>query len=388
MRGIGWITGLTLALCLAACGPGADEPQWAVVQAERPLIDGATVNETIYAAPRLPGGQFDRIRVHRYRAAGKPIASLLFLPGTNMNGASALTDERHNLWLWLAARGIDVFALDYRTNAVPPATAIGTLGEMKGWSSELFMGDVRAARDLMLRESRAAPVFVAGFSRGGVFAYALAAEDKRLAGLIVLDASFKAAAGEAYDAAAAVAALEAKGIWASDVGGRRGWDARQALMDAAAENPDSPALEPGFANVGAQLAHVLQSAWGPGALANPEGGISQPQVLARLMRAYDRYYPAIQDVEMKAASQTADDPGSALDDGWGEMTMPVLVFASSGMGAEWERNVRHSAEKSGSPDVTMMVLDGYGHLDVLVAETAPELVFQPLRDWIAARAGR
>lgn len=388
MRGIGWIKGLALALCLAACGPGADEPQWAVVQAERPLIDGAKVSETIYATARPPGGRFDTIRVHRYRAAGKPIASLLFLPGTNMNGASALTDERHNLWLWLAARGIDVFALDYRTNAVPPATEIGTLGEMKGWTSELFMSDVRAARDLMLRESRAAPVFVAGFSRGGVLAFALAAEDKSLAGLIVLDASFKSAAPEAFDAGAAMAAQETKGIWASDVGGRRGWDSRQALMDAAAENPDSPALDSAYPTIGAQLANVLQTAWGEGALANPEGGVSKPQILARLMRAYDRYYPAIQDIEMKRSAQLADDPATALDDGWGEMAMPVIAFASTGMGAAWQANIRHSVEGSGSKDVTLSVLDGYGHLDVLVAETAPELVFQPLRDWIAARATR
>ncbi|MFT3809203.1 MAG: alpha/beta hydrolase [Micropepsaceae bacterium] len=388
MRGIGWIAGLALLLGLAACGPDAGEPQWAVVQAERPLIDGATVNETIYRTPRLPGGRFDTIRVHRYRAAGKPVASLLFLPGTNMNGASALTDERHNLWLWLAARGIDVFALDYRTNAVPPASDIATLGEMKGWTSEVFMSDVRAARDLMLRETRDVPVFVAGFSRGGVLAFALAAEDRSLAGLIVLDASFKNAGPEAYDAAAAMAAMEAKGIWASDVGGRRGWDSRQALMDAAAENPESPALDSAYPTIGAQLTHVLQTAWGPGALANPEGGISKPQVLARLMRAYDRFYPAIQDIEMKRAAQLADDPATALDDGWGEMAMPVLAFASTGMGADWQANIRHSVEASGSRDVTMTVLDGYGHLDVLVAESAPELVFQPLRDWIAARAAR
>lgn len=388
MRKIGWIAALALVLGLTACGPDAGEPEWAVMQAERPLIEGAGVSETIYQTPRLPGGQFDTIRVHRYRAAGKPIASLLFLPGTNMNGASALTDERHNLWLWLAARGVDVFALDYRTNAVPPASDIGTLGEMKGWTSELFMSDVRAARDLMLRESRAAPVFVAGFSRGGVFAYALAAEDRRLAGLIVLDASFKSAAPEPYDAAAALAAQEAKGVWASDVGGRRGWDARQSMMDAAAENPNSPALEPEFATVGAQLASVLQKAWGPGGLANPEGGVSKPQVLARLMRAYDRYYPAIQDIEMKRAAQLDDDPATALDDGWGEMAMPVIAFASTGMGADWQANIRHSVEASGSKDVTVTVLDGYGHLDVLVAESAPERVFQPLRDWIAARAAR
>jgi hypothetical protein len=388
MQRTGWATALTLILGLAACSPDADAPEWSVVQAERPLIDGAKVSETVWSTPRSPRGQFDTIRVHRYRASTKPIASLLYLPGTNMNASAALTDERHNLWLYLAARGIDVFALDYRTNAVPPASDIERLGEMKGWTSTLFMSDVRAARDLMLRETRDVPVFVSGFSRGVVFAYMLAGEDPSLAGIIALDGSFKAAAHQDYDAAAELAALEAKGIWASDVGGGRGWDARQALMDAAAENPASPALEPGYADIGSQLAHVLQTAWGPGGLANPEGGVSHPQILAILMRGYDRYYPAIQDIEMKRMVSLADDPASALDDGWGRMAMPVLAFASTGMGAEWQANVRYSAEASGSRDVTVSVLDTYGHLDVLVAEAAPELVFQPMRDWIAARTGQ
>lgn len=388
MRLIGVVAGLALMLGLAACAPEADEPLWTVAQAERPLIDGAKVSETVWSATRPPGGEFDTIRVHRYRASAKPVASLLFLPGTNMNGSAALTDERHNLWLYLAARGIDVFALDYRTNDVPPASEITRLGEMKGWTSDLFMSDVRAARDLMLRETRGVPVFVSGFSRGAVFAYMLAGEDSQIAGLIALDGSFKANVSEAYDYAAALAEQEAKGIWASDVGGRRGWDARQAMMDAAAENPESPALEPEFPTVGAQLASVLQKAWGPGGLANSEGGISRPQILAILMRAYDRYYPAVQDIEMKRIVSQPNDPATALDDGWGRMAMPVLAFASTGMGAEWQANVRHSAEASGSPDVTVTVLDSFGHLDVLVAETAPERVFQPMRDWIAARTGR
>lgn len=377
-----------LAVLVSAAGCSGDGPAWTVTQAERPFIEGAGVKETVWSLARPPGGAHDRIRLHRYRSGAKPVAALLYLPGTNMNGAAALTDETHNLWLWLAARGVDVFALDYRTNAVAPATEIGALSEMRGWTSALFMEDVRAARDVALREARGAPLFVAGFSRGAFFAYALAAEDADLAGLIVLDGSFKSASPAAYDAAAALAEKELEGIWANDVGGRRGWTARQALMDAAAENPESPALDSAFPNIGAQLAHVVQTAWGPGALANPQGGVSQPQVLARLMRAYDRYYPAIQDIEMRRIAAQADDPETALDDGWGEMAAPILVFVSSGMGAEWQANARHSADASGSADVTVMVLEGYGHLDVLVADDAAAQVFAPAADWMRARVRR
>lgn len=386
MRWIVWLTGLVLFALTGVARTEATPPEsWSVTQDERPVADGSAVLETIWSAERAPGGTYDRIRVHRYRGEGKPVAALLYLPGTNMNGGAALTDEAHSLWLFLAARGIEVYALDYRTNAVPPETAIETLVDLKGWTSALFMDDVRAARGLVQRETQGLPVFVAGFSRGAAFAYALAGEDRTLAGLIALDGSFKAAVPEPYDPAAAMLAQEAKGVWASDVGGRRGWVARQALMNAAAENPDGPALEPEFPTIGAQLTHVLQKAWGPGGLANPAGGISKPQVLARLMRAYDRYYPAIQDIEMKALAQQADDPASPLDDGWGELGLPVLAFTSTGMGADWQASVRHSAEASGSKDVTVRVLDNCGHLDVLVAEDAEARVFQPVLEWVSAR---
>lgn len=388
MRLTGWLAAVLLAVATTACSMQGDAAGWSVKQAERPFIEGARVKETVWSIARPPGGGHDRIRVHRYRADDRPVASLIYLPGTNMNGSAALTDERHNLWLYLAARGIDVFALDYRTHAVAPATDIRTLGEMKGWTSAAFMEDVRAASALARRETRGVPIFVAGFSRGVFFAYALAAEDADLAGLIVLDGTFKAATSEPLDDAAAMAALEAKGVWASDIGGSRGWTARQALMDAAAENPESPALDSAFPNIGAQLAHVLQTAWGPGVLANPQGGVSQPQVLARLMRAYDRYYPLIQDVEMKRIASMDDDPASPLDDGWGEMKTPILAFISTGMGADWQASARRSAAASGSGDVTVTVLDGYGHVDVLVADSAGEKVFQPIIDWIKARAGR
>jgi hypothetical protein len=69
------------------------------------------------------------------------------------------------------------------------------------------------------------------------------------------------------------------------------------------------------------------------------------------------------------------------------MTVPILAFTSTGMGADWQANIRHSAEASGSKDVTVHVLQDYGHLDVLVAEEAPRTVFQPVLDWVTARAG-
>lgn len=377
----------TILLTLGLAAPAAAD-DWSVVAEDHSVAEGSPVSEKVWTAARPPGGAFDKVSLHRYRAAGEPVATLLYLPGTNMNGALALTDEAHNLWLFLAARGVEVFALDYRTHAVPADASPDALAAMKDWDSAVFVDDIRAAAAKARAESGRAKLFVAGFSRGAFLAYAYAnIEPETVAGLVILDGPFKAyAPKERVDRAAAVAALAASGEWASDVGGSRGWEARQQLMRAVIADPNGPASDPAFKTIGAQLAHVLQTAWGPGALANPEGGASDPAVLARLLVGYDRYYPAVQDIDGKAISSEADAPDTALDDRWGRLEIPVLLFANTGMGAEWVLTALYSAAHAGSKDVTFAVLEGYGHLDVLVGERAAADVFDPTLAWIRARA--
>jgi pimeloyl-ACP methyl ester carboxylesterase len=370
-------------------GAPAAASAWKLDAAEHPLAAGATVRETVWSSGRPPGGAFDRIGLHRYRAQVAPIATLLYLPGTNMNGIAALTDEAHNLWVFLAARGVEVFAVDYRTRFIPVATPAASLTALRGWTAEAFVDDIRAAAEQARRESGRDRLFVAGFSRGVPLAYAYASTElERTAGLVLLDGSFKNHAPKGdFDAAAALAKLEASGAWASDVAGQLGWDTRQKLMDAVSANPAAPATDAKFKTLGDQLANILQFAWRPGGLANPLGGLSRPQVLATLLAHYDRYYPAVQDVDGKSIADHADDPRTALDDRWGKLKTPVLLFASTGMGGDWLLNAIYSADKSGSSDVTLNVLERYGHLDVIVGEQAQHDVYEPTLQWLRAHAG-
>ena len=112
---------LALAV-LAAASASAAEPVWTAA-AEAPLSGATDVRETRWESARPPGGAYDHIRVHRYRTAGPAKAALLYLPGTNQNGQVALADEDHNLWVFLARRGVEVYALDYRT-AFPPSSGV------------------------------------------------------------------------------------------------------------------------------------------------------------------------------------------------------------------------------------------------------------------------
>jgi hypothetical protein len=156
-------------------------------------------------------------------------------------------------------------------------------------------------------------------------------------------------------------------------------------MDAAAADPRGPATDPAFKTIGDQLSALLGNAWGRGALANPLDGKSRPEVLAKLMGGYDRYYPAVQDLDGRAIADRADAPSTKVDDLWGEMKTPILLFANTNMQGDWLLNSIYSAQKSGSPDVTVHVLENHGHLDVIVGEGALREVFEPTLAWIRKR---
>jgi alpha-beta hydrolase superfamily lysophospholipase len=362
--------------------------EWTLAAKETPVAGATDVLETRFSTARSPGGAFDRVGLHRYRTSAPARAALLYLPGTNMNGVLAVSDEDHNLWVFLARRGVEVYTLDYRTNAVPASAAAGELGVMRGWGMDVFVADIRAAaaqaRQLAGRER----LFVAGFSRGVSLAYAFAAsEPEAVAGIIALDGSFKSHSPKGrYDHAAESKELEASGQWASDVSGRMGWEARQKLMQAAGADPTGRAPDAKYASLGDQLAEILYSAWRPGGLANAKGGLSKPQVLAKLLGSYDRYYPAVQTLDGQSIADYDDDPRTRIDDLWGEMKTPILSFTCTGMGGDWILNSVYSADKSGSPDVTLNVLERYGHLDVIVGERARAEVFEPTLAWIDAHS--
>lgn len=340
----------------------------------------------------------NRIAMHRF---GKPGAHdarvMLYLPGTNMNGEAALADEQHNLWLYLAARGVTVYALDYRSHFVSPDAT--DFKPMAAWTTDVYVHDALRALMLAHEQQPQAKLYVAGFSRGATLAYGLSctAPPGLIAGLVALDGGFKNASDppsvaiapfvhptfyrtrlqqgdkanhdESYTAAHS--RFMASGAFADDVGAGIGWQNRQALMRSAIA---------GNGKAQESLARVLVNAWGDGRLANP-GSVSDLRVLAQLMLGYDRFYPRVQNLEGGAIAQTANAPETAVDDCWGQMRMPILFVESAKFGAV-SGAVSYSARRSGSRDVTGIKLPGFGHLDVLVAEHAVDLVYAPTLQWL------
>jgi len=315
---------------------------------------------------------FDKIALHRVAKGptppAHPDAVVLYLPGTNMNGEVALEDPRYSFQVYLAEHGVDVWSMDYRTHFIPPQTPQSDLSELGGWTNDLFEADIDAAAKFVNDKSGRSRIFVAGFSRGVEFAYLFAAKHyhERVAGIIALDGFIPTHPMRAKP-------LE-PGHYADDIGGEHlTYDKRYKLMQMVIDNPDQPAPIPKYKTARENLEHVVYDAGGffggKGGLANPQGGFSDPVVLAKLLISYDRYWPAVQDGENPFTP--------ALLASLSASKIPVIAFASTNFGASWPGMVEASAKATGAPDSSFTKLDGCGHLDVLAGTKSESAVFAP-----------
>ncbi len=318
---------------------------------------------------------FDKIGLHRLAKGPKPPehpdAVVLYLPGTNMNGEVALEDPKYSFQVYLAEHGVDVWSMDYRTHFIPSATPESDLAELKGWTNDLFESDIDAAAKFVSEKSGHGQLFVAGFSRGVEFAYLFAAKHypERTAGIIALDGFIPTRPIRVVPA----------GHYADDIGGEHlTYDRRYKLMQMVIENPDQAAPIPKYKTARDNLEHVVYDAGGffggKGGLANPQGGFSDPVVLAKLLISYDRYWPAVQDGENPFTPEVLASLKASK--------IPVVAFASTNFGAKWPTMAEASARSTGAPDPSFAKFDRWGHLDVLAGTKSDSEVFAPTVAWI------
>ena len=329
---------IAIALCVAlmlaiAMVPGAPRRAFASppsqgfsqIGAPRALKGAPGIYEWHFVAERGPS-PFDRIGLHRIAsgpaAPAHPGIVMLYLPGTNMNGEVAIDDQRYSMPLYLAAHGVDVWAMDYRTHFVPPDTPAEKLAVMAGWTSRVFEAISKRRPHSSARRRTAEKLFIAGFSRGASFAYLFAAmHPQSVAGLVILDGFIPRRPAAAMPA----------GRVADDIGGRHlTYDKRRALMEAVIRDPGGPAPLPKYKTAAENLEHVVYDAdgvfGGHGGLANPQGGFSDPSVLARVLIGYDRWWPAVQDYDNPFdASALARLKASKI---------PVIAFSSTNISSQ------------------------------------------------------
>jgi pimeloyl-ACP methyl ester carboxylesterase len=330
------------------------------------------VYEVVFQEQRGPSA-FDRIGLHRVtrgpERAAHPVIVLLYLPGTNMNGEVAIDDSRYSLPVYMASHGVDFWALDYRTHFVPPSTPPAGLRELQTWTNEMFEADISAAARFVMARSGHPRIFIAGFSRGALFAYLYAAaHPENVAGLVIFDGAI----GRSRRGS------PPPGIYADDVSGKHlTWDKRQALMQQVIDNPAGPAPLPRFKTAADNLSHVVYDSagfGGKGGLANPLAGLADASVLARVLIRYDRYWPTVQDYEDSFTPLMATTLGNSK--------IPVLAFSSTNIAPDWPQGVAKSAASTGSRDNTVKILHNWGHLDVICGTLAQHQVFAPARLWL------
>jgi pimeloyl-ACP methyl ester carboxylesterase len=362
-----------LALLLLLVVSSASAADFQAVGAASELKGAPGIYEWTYQAT-VGKSPFDKIGLHRVAKGpnppAHPEATLLYLPGTNMNGEVALDDPRYSFQVYLAEHGIDVWSIDYRTHFIPPQTPQSDLSELAGWTNDLFESDIDAAAKFVNEKSGHSRIFVAGFSRGVEFAYLFAAKHypERVAGIIALDGFIPTHPMSAKP-------LE-PGQYADDIGGKHlTYDKRHTLMQMVIDNPDQPAPIPKYKTARENLEHVMyDAAPGNGAFANMQGGYSDAVVLAKLLIAYDRYWPSVQDGENPFTPELLASLRSSK--------IPVIAFASTNFGANWPTQVGAASKSTGAPDPSFTKFDNWGHLDVLAGTKSESEVYAPTAAWI------
>ncbi len=358
-----------LLLLVATAASAAD---FQAVGAARELKGAPGIYQWTYAAT-VGKSPFDKIALHRVAKGPNPTAHpdavVLYLPGTNMNGEVALDDPRYSFQVYLAEHGADVWSMDYRTHFIPPETPQNDLSELAGWSNDLFESDIDAAAKFVSEQSGRSRLFVAGFSRGVEFAYLYAAmHPDRVQGIIAIDGFIPTHPMRA--------APPEPGQYADDVAGKHlTFDKRRALMQMVIDNPDQPAPIPKYKTARENLEHVMyDAAPGNGAFSNMQAGYADPVVLAKLLIAYDRYWPSVQDGETPFTPQLLASLKASK--------IPVIAFASTNFGAGWPGQVEAASKSTGASDPSFTKFDNWGHLDVLAGTRSQSEVFAPTAAWI------
>jgi pimeloyl-ACP methyl ester carboxylesterase len=362
---------LLAAIVLTACqgpkpGTGTSAQQECTHFAAERQVQGRAICEDIWTCGRPPFEPHDLVAARRVAACNRASGPvLLFLPGMHMTGAIPETDPANDLRLDLAVAGIRSWSLDYRTHAIPPIATQTDMADVARWDADTFLGDARWAVSFV-RGLDAAPVHVAGFSYGAALAYALAAEPNHgIESLVILDGAPSAGRG-APDGPAVM-----------DVGtAELPYEARERLLRAVIRDPANPSPVPGYGEAGQALADILFASprfGGNGGLSAARDGVSNIQVVARLLVTYDRWWPrAALDVPAAKAPSTP---------------VPVLAFSSSNIGPGWVERVGAGARTFGGADALVVELPGFGQLDVLTARTAARQVHEPVREWLTAQGG-
>lgn len=122
---------------------------------------------------------------------------------------------------------------------------------------------------------------------------------------------------------------------------------------------------------------------GEGALSNYHGGYIDREVLVKAVNEFSRYYPHIQTLEDSQMEAYDDVPYFDYDDN--DIYLPMVAFLTNYVGCAYSNCLMDIFPYvTRSDDVTVHLLQGYGHMDVMFGKDSLTDVKQPLLDWLNA----
>ncbi len=383
------------------------------------------LTETYWEIERPPYGTYDKIGLRRLVSDSNtdPKGVIFYLPGSYTSARLYANNdgeylEKYDLRIYLASKGYIIYSLDYRTSYVPGSET--ELAFMANWGTVMYLTDIEIAIAYAKQASNVNKVFLAGHSSGAKYVYAYAAQEweQDLSGMIIMDGSpwemdGSPAANNTMDINEAYRAI-AKGDTAKDRTVFAQWSSLVpsptsyydnylpqfgTLFGEAIGIYKDPSMGPaygpfgGFATVNDYLADQFQNVWGDKQYCNVENGFSTVEMqVAFATEAAISYWPLVEYSEEAYTGNWGGDTPSGVGSDYlynlGRINIPIIVFASS----EWTTAVgMEFAWKALGPtlikntDRTYILLDGFGHLDILVGEQSESLVFLPMYNWLEAR---
>lgn len=375
---------------------------------------------------KVGNGPYDLLGIHRVIKEIRPGVpmrvkeAVMMIPGDTCSFDCAfmtpVDSSGKTMATYLADQGLDVWGVDLRWCSVPDG--ITDFSFMKSWNTATHLGDIKIAVKTA-RVARALTgqgvdkIFLLGHSRGGQFVYAYAnAEAKTplqlqdLKGIIPMDYALKYAPDKQELIKAAetryntLKALYNQGIYVCKDG-----ENLKGIAYLAATEPDgdSPAV-PGLTNRQVALLTLTatyQTATGEMPAVTPSyhllAGTFSDQVPDGLQFADEQsvLHCAMQAPSYQSLGEMIDGEAMAgetaslpYDDCLKQIKLPVFyIGAAGGFGEEGIYTTTLLGSKKVKTLVVRLCPPGlevmdYGHADLLWASNAPELVWQPIADWV------
>lgn len=432
------ITGITAILIVLAAlsvpfqsAAAVEDPpagEW-VLKSIRRVENNPLLTHFLFEVYRPPFGKLDKIALHRVvRTLGDnnhenedeneegnngwktpvsdPDKVIVMISGTWEAGRwSEITDPAINPMIFLAVNGYDVYNIDFRTLNIPCLdyeqfeTYNIDISCTADWNYGVFREDIKACVEKIKQLTGAKKIFMSGFSRGGVLMFIYASKYQAdLKGLVSLDGGIKKypPSGTKWDESTynQVVKLFKDGLlvntynreiepWLVGIEGVSdqtypSWKLAGVLPYA--RNLVGETLPEKYDVISDYVADKAHYLMGDGIFTNYHGGNIQRDVLVTVLNEFARYLPLIQGLEDAQMAAYEDVPFLDYDDN--DIYLPAIAFLTPLMcpGKICLQEYIHNSTKH--PDVTIIYMEKYGHMDVLYGTHSLEDVKKPLLEWL------